>query len=309
MFENYHLDDSVHQEAFGFDLAKQRQALALFDQNPALAYEFVMNKLDQEERSQIPEELMQVMQKAHLESLTSIPELSENLSNGSRGDLVRLVQMAVGVKPDGIFGSATAWGVRNFQRDNGLAQDAIVGPLTWSKLMDARKRKWDHAQTAAKPKQPFPIEDSTGESLTAHYGEPGADNLVRVTPPYPLYYQGQRVSSVQLHKLVADSFIRVMQAVMEAYTMDEIKELGLDQYGGSFADRNIRGGNRKSTHAWGIALDFDPQNNQLRWDHTKARFAGPEYEKWWACWEREGWYSLGRNHDYDWMHVQAAVRV
>ena len=44
----------------------------------------------------------------------------------------------------------------------------------------------------------------------------------------------------------------------------------------------------------------------LRMDSTEAEFAKPEYDKWWECWEDEGWTSLGRTRDFDWMHVQAA---
>jgi len=46
--------------------------------------------------------------------------------------------------------------------------------------------------------------------------------------------------------------------------------------------------------------------NQLKWDHTRASFARPEYEKWFHLWEEEGALSLGRARDYDWMHVQFA---
>jgi hypothetical protein len=59
-------------------------------------------------------------------------------------------------------------------------------------------------------------------------------------------------------------------------------------------------------HSWGIAFDFDPDRNQLKWDHTRASFARPEYEKWFYLWEEEGAVSLGRARDYDWMHIQFA---
>jgi hypothetical protein len=67
----------------------------------------------------------------------------------------------------------------------------------------------------------------------------------------------------------------------------------------------MRGGSQMSMHSWGIALDFDANRNQLRWSSAKAAFAQPEYDAWWAAWEREGWTSLGRTYDYDWMHVEA----
>ncbi|MCH7410937.1 hypothetical protein MM239_16125 [Belliella sp. DSM 111904] len=59
-------------------------------------------------------------------------------------------------------------------------------------------------------------------------------------------------------------------------------------------------------HSWGIAIDFDPSNNQLKWGRDMATFAGPEYHAWWDIWESEGWVSLGRLRNFDWMHVQAA---
>ena len=68
----------------------------------------------------------------------------------------------------------------------------------------------------------------------------------------------------------------------------------------------MRGGSAWSVHTWGAALDFDPENNQLRWNRSRARFARPEYERWWRFWEEEGFVSLGRARDFDWMHVQAA---
>ncbi|TXT41117.1 MAG: hypothetical protein FD135_576 [Comamonadaceae bacterium] len=67
-----------------------------------------------------------------------------------------------------------------------------------------------------------------------------------------------------------------------------------------------RGGSTTSTHGWGIAFDFDPDHNPLKWDQNRARLAQPEYAAWWQCWEAEGWVSLERSRNCDWMHVQAA---
>ena len=68
----------------------------------------------------------------------------------------------------------------------------------------------------------------------------------------------------------------------------------------------MRGGSAWSIHSWGAAVDLDPDNNQLRWGKNKASFAKPAYENFWKIVENEGWVSLGRERNYDWMHFQAA---
>ncbi|MCF8078467.1 MAG: hypothetical protein K9K88_04215 [Desulfobacterales bacterium] len=44
----------------------------------------------------------------------------------------------------------------------------------------------------------------------------------------------------------------------------------------------------------------------LKWGRDRAHFARTEYDAWWRLWEEEGWVSLGRQRNFDWMHVQAA---
>jgi len=55
-----------------------------------------------------------------------------------------------------------------------------------------------------------------------------------------------------------------------------------------------------------VALDWDPAHNQLNWGRGRASLAASSYDFWWQAWEEEGWVSLGRSRNYDWMHVQAA---
>ncbi len=43
---------------------------------------------------------------------------------GSRGDEVKQIQIALGLKADGIFGSQTETAVKKFQKENGLYPDA-----------------------------------------------------------------------------------------------------------------------------------------------------------------------------------------
>lgn len=60
---------------------------------------------------------------------------------GSRGEVVRQIQKALHLYPDGIFGALTEERVKQFQGENGLKVDGIVGPATLAKLMPFRITK------------------------------------------------------------------------------------------------------------------------------------------------------------------------
>jgi N-acetylmuramoyl-L-alanine amidase len=61
---------------------------------------------------------------------------------------VKLLQTLLKIKDDGIFGNNTRNAVVDFQRKNGLLDDGVVGPKTWSALLNNTKLK-----TEEKPKQ------------------------------------------------------------------------------------------------------------------------------------------------------------
>ena len=60
---------------------------------------------------------------------------------GSRGEVVRQIQIALHLYPDGIFGVNTEQAVKEFQERNNLNPDGIVGPLTLAKLIPQRFKK------------------------------------------------------------------------------------------------------------------------------------------------------------------------
>ncbi len=53
---------------------------------------------------------------------------------GDKGEMVKQIQRALHLLPDGIFGKITEEAVRVFQSENGLKVDGIVGPATLAKL-------------------------------------------------------------------------------------------------------------------------------------------------------------------------------
>lgn len=140
------------------------------------------------------------------------------------------------------------------------------------------------------------------------YGERGA-NQVKLQLPFPMKLAWQPatiINAISVHKKVHDSAARAFTKILTHYGESEISKLHLDLFGGSLNVRRIRGGSGWSMHSWGIAIDFDPDRNQLNWNHTRAAFARSEYKEFFNIWEAEGWVSLGRTRDYDWMHIQAA---
>lgn len=154
----------------------------------------------------------------------------------------------------------------------------------------------------------WPSHANNDNAVIAFYGQPG-ENLAPLVPPYEHFLSwspGTRARSILCNTKVHGSLTKVLNDVLDVYGAAEIKRLRLDQFGGCFNKRRMRGGTRWSTHSWGMALDYDPENNQLKWKSDRATFARPEYLPWWKCWEDEGWTSLGRVANFDWMHVQAA---
>ena len=72
-----------------------------------------------------------------------IPRALENyplVRRGSRGNFVTLAQFILvrygaDIQPDGVFGALTENAVRDFQRENGLTDDGVVGANTWRTML------------------------------------------------------------------------------------------------------------------------------------------------------------------------------
>lgn len=184
--------------------------------------------------------------------------------------------------------------------------DGIAGPNTLSaraRWIEMSRDYPDQFPPSVQPIETWPRQ----RDVPTFFGTMG-ENLHPVVVPWPIFYSGKSIkrNEIAMHKRVVKSALRVFEKVHKAYGDKEIKRLGLDQYSGCFNIRKMRGGSSWSMHSWAIAVDWDSQNNQFTWDHTRASFARAEYETWWQAWEAEGWLSLGRARDFDWMHVQAA---
>jgi hypothetical protein len=208
---------------------------------------------------------------------------------------------------DGVAGKNTQKAISEFQKQNGLTQDGILGQTTLDELFTVSWRAWDLEPDTKAPAPKKTLWPKQSE-CTSFYGAPG-ENQTTLVLPYPMklsWDKKQTILKFSVHEKVHDSTKRCFTRIADAYTEEKRIDLGLDLWGGCLNVRKMRGGSSWSMHSWGIAIDFDPDRNQMGWGKDKARLAKPDAETFWKIWEDEGWTSLGRTRNQDFMHVQAA---
>lgn len=149
----------------------------------------------------------------------------------------------------------------------------------------------------------------TTSQYTEKYGKPNQAGtyLTQIQLPYPMRIAWDRktsVSKMTCHKDIAEALEKVFAEILSVYGLPKIQELGIDLFGGCFNFRQMRGGTSYSVHAWGLAVDLDPERNQLKETSKTARFARPEYKPMIDIFYKHGFISLGREKNYDWMHFQ-----
>lgn len=218
---------------------------------------------------------------------------------------------------DGDIGSLTTAAILAFQKSRGLEQTGTANGTTVNLLRTPASTVSPDIQAKLPDRDTVPVTELYQPSKViwprqadcmSFYG-PVGQNQTAIEIPFDMvlaWDKGARVRKMTLHSKVAPSALRVLQRVAGLYSAKEREALGLHLFGGSLNVRRMRGGSSYSMHSWGIAIDFDPERNQLNWGKDKARLAQPDALPFWAQWESEGWLSLGRARNFDWMHVQAA---
>jgi len=199
--------------------------------------------------------------------------------------------------------------------------DGYMGPQTKYafEVYDARKATGTNPvpdvetwRDKPQPEPPAPVPAAASwpkqSGVTAFYGAVGT-NQTKLAFAYPMriaWNKRQIVNSTSCHKKVEPAMKRIFARAFDHYGHEKLKALGLDLFGGCLNVRKMRGGSAWSMHSWGIALDLDPERNQLKWGKDRAEFAKPAYVPFWEIVESEGAVSLGRVRDFDWMHFQFA---
>ncbi len=246
-------------------------------------------------------------------------------------------RMGARLKPDGIVGPKTRAALERLvkkhgnlrpnsdllvafeqlvMKQNGIAVgpiDGIAGPVT-----ERAREKWAATDWRSILNQPLATDSRMPETLAQwpkqrdmerFFGAAGT-NLVQIAVPFPLrlaWNLNQSVHRITVNKKIAGPTQAALEEIRDAYGARNICKLRIDVWGGCFNNRPMRGGARLSTHAYGAAHDWDPVNNALRATRKDASLSRPEYEKFWDAWTKQGFLSLGKARDFDWMHIQATA--
>lgn len=197
--------------------------------------------------------------------------------------------------------------LQEWQRKIGVTPDNDFGAKTYAASLAALDGPQDAPAPVSATLTAWPRQDA----VAAFYGPAGGADCTagRCVLPFafPLAWDdSQKVTQFSCHAKVATPLTAIFAQAAAHYGEVEFRRLRLDRFGGCYNYRPMRGGTALSMHSWGIAVDLDPVNNQLRWGKDRASFARPEYAPFWAIVEASGATSLGRAKNYDWMHFQFA---
>jgi hypothetical protein len=189
----------------------------------------------------------------------------------------------------------------NEVNDAQLIVDGMYGPRTADALYIYNTTQL-HSISTYWPRQ---RDVRAGTSL---FGKPGT-NQTMVELPYVMYGDYDRkiqVTRFSAHAKVEDSLKRIFKRTLNHYGLTQIRKLYLDIFSGCYVYRSTTGSSSLSLHSWGIAVDIDAAHNQMNEGSGEAAFARAIYAPFIDFWEDEGWVSLGRARNYDWMHFQAS---
>lgn len=227
---------------------------------------------------------------------------TDNIKIGDSGSKVKrwqtfLTKNGFIIKTDGNFGPLTDNATKQYQLSRGLTADGIISPSMLKGEINNQKS----LLTSSWPAQDY-------NSMVNYYG-PVGENQTSLVLPYKLklaWDKNTSLNKITCHSKVAQSLYAIFEKTLKTYGPKDVELLKLNIFGGCLNVRKMRGGSSWSIHSWGAAIDLDPDYNQLKWGRDRAEFARTEYEEFWNIVENEGWTSLGRKKNYDWMHFQAA---
>jgi len=190
---------------------------------------------------------------------------------------------------NGQFGIKTHRSVYNFQEKAGLHVDGVVGPITW-KAMGLEVPVPSELKV---PDGRVDLYDTFGDPLESGYWkEYGA---FCETPPemdHCFVYEFAGKHGFWCNRFLIEKFQKVYVAIVRVGLTDEVKT-----FGGCYNVRKIRGGDKLSTHSWGIAVDLNVAENMM--GHEPGMHPGVV-----KCFEDEDFTWGGNFSRKDGMHMQ-----
>lgn len=136
------------------------------------------------------------------------------------------------------------------------------------------------------------------QQIISRFGPPGAAacsaGRVRLPAPLKLGWSSARVTVVACHIDLEEVFTKVFREIHDSGLWDLLKT-----FDGIYNDRSARGSGKKSTHAWGIAVDLNASTNRMG-SH------GDMDERIVSIFKKHGFTWLGPTHDP--MHFQFASK-
>ncbi|WP_254684094.1 M15 family metallopeptidase [Phaeobacter inhibens] len=126
---------------------------------------------------------------------------------------------------------------------------------------------------------------------------------------YPIvieWNKSQTIRRFSCHEKVVQPLTGIFRQRLQHYGRTDVERLGLNLFCGCFNYRNMRGAKSLSTHAYGVAVDLNPEHNQLRWGADRAQFAQPDYVPFWNIIMVHGGTPAGYAWGKDWMRFQFA---
>jgi hypothetical protein len=135
--------------------------------------------------------------------------------------------------------------------------------------------------------------------ITTVLGPPGQLNgctppLVQIDLPFDMrvaWNPTQTLRRISVHEAAEPYFRKALELIVERG-----QEQHVELFGGVYAPRRTAGSQAWSRHSWGIAIDIDPDGNQLRWGRDRARLP-TEVAR---TMEDAAFYSSGLARDQDW---------
>lgn len=112
-------------------------------------------------------------------------------------------------------------------------------------------------------------------------------NLVRIRPPFLMYYQGKPMTTgILVNKACATAMLAAFAEIYEkcGHDLVKVKATGANDFGGCFNIRPIAGSKNYSNHSWACAIDLSPGSNGFNMKTTLSSIVIGAFKRQGARW-------------------------